>query len=728
MIFYIWKIIKISIFSVIIIKFIYYQRESNSTIKNSIPFNSIKLIYPRVSIIIPVYNTDKYLKDCLDSLLNQTLKEIEIICIDDGSTDNSLSILKEYAKIDNRIIILKQNNKGAGVARNYGMSIAKGEYLLFLDSDDFFNENLLYDTVNVGDNTLVDIVVFLFQIYKNNNIAYNNETYGVYGFIKKNCTNLIFNYHMEPNNFFLNFNPAPWNKLFRHSFIKKHGLYFQNNRRTNDLYFTMTSLISTKKIYFLDKVLVYYRIDLINNSQSTNSYYPFDFYKSLLALKRFLKEKNLFSQLKESYKNLVGNITIYNLNQNKENNILVYEELKREGFKNMEIDFIPSWKISWRFHEKYEKYIDNIYFKHLNLADENFEIKIIKKANYLFKPKVSIIIPIYNEEKYIIQCLDSITKQTLKEIEIIIVNDGSTDNSLNVIKKYSMNDNRIQIISQTNRGQSEARNTGIKYSNGEYIYFIDGDDYLELNTLSDLYNKAIQNNLDIILFDASSFSNEINPIIIEGKLKYYNNFFSRRNNYSIILNGKEMFLKMKQKGDYNPYVCLQFYKKQFYINIGLSFFPGILNQDHLFTLISLLNANKTSHIKHNYYKYRVKLNSISKTYNINDLYGYLIIYCEIQKLMENYNIKYELKSAIMKEIRDIEEKILKISNLIPEEQKNHLLKKITIFQEIQYKKIIQINDGLKITIKKLKKKNKIFLSIIFLLLIILLISIFLKFF
>ena len=196
----------------------------------------------------------------------------------------------------------------------------------------------------------------------------------------------------------------------------------------------------------------------------------------------------------------------------------------------------------------------------------------------------------------------------------------------------------------------------------------------------------------------------------------------------MILNGKEMFLKMKQKGDYNPYVCLQFYKKQFYINIGLSFFPGILNQDHLFTLISLLNANKTSHIKHNYYKYRVKLNSISKTYNINDLYGYLIIYCEIQKLMENYNIKYELKSAIMKEIRDIEEKILKISNLIPEEQKNHLLKKITIFQEIQYKKIIQINDGLKITIKKLKKKNKIFLSIIFLLLIILLISIFLKFF
>ena len=95
------------------------------------------------------------------------------------------------------------------------------------------------------------------------------------------------------------------------------------------------------------------------------------------------------------------------------------------------------------------------------------------------------------------------------------MNDGSTDNSLNIIKKYAMNDNRIQIISQTNRGKSIAKNSGVKYSNGEYIYFIEGHDYLELNALTDLYNKAIQNNLDIILFDANAFSNENNSMIQE---------------------------------------------------------------------------------------------------------------------------------------------------------------------------------------------------------------------
>ena len=97
---------------------------------------------PKVSVIIPVYNVEQYLRECLNSVIKQTLKEIEIICVDDGSTDNSLDILKEYAEKDHRITIITQKNLHAGVARNAGLSIAKGEYLSFLDSDDFFELNL----------------------------------------------------------------------------------------------------------------------------------------------------------------------------------------------------------------------------------------------------------------------------------------------------------------------------------------------------------------------------------------------------------------------------------------------------------------------------------------------------------------------------------------------------------------------------------------------------------
>jgi glycosyltransferase involved in cell wall biosynthesis len=98
---------------------------------------------PKVSVIIPVYNVEAYLRQCLDSVVNQTLKDIEMICVDDGSTDSSAEILKEYAKKDERIRVLTQSNSGAGAARNAGLVSAKGKWLYFLDGDDFIDEHCL---------------------------------------------------------------------------------------------------------------------------------------------------------------------------------------------------------------------------------------------------------------------------------------------------------------------------------------------------------------------------------------------------------------------------------------------------------------------------------------------------------------------------------------------------------------------------------------------------------
>ena len=166
-----------------------------------------------------------------------------------------------------------------------------------------------------------------------------------------------------------------------------------------------------------------------------------------------------------------------------------------------------------------------------------------------------------------------------------------------------------------------------------------------------------------------------------------------------------------------------FIKKGFYINAHLSFYPGILHGDLLFSLISLLNANRTIYINQTYYKHRIHNKAITRSFNINNLYGYLIIYCEIQKLLEDFNFKKKLKKVIFDEIFEIEKKILKINNLLSEEEKHLLLKKINIYQEIQYKNIIKINEKIneKIKLKKdmeriikrLKKKNAIFKYIIY---------------
>ena len=104
-----------------------------------------------VSIIVPIFNKERFLKDCLDSLINQTYKNIEIICINDGSTDHSLDILRDYADKDDRLIIISQENKGAGNARNTGIKIATGRYLQFLDADDFFELDMLEDMIKQAD-------------------------------------------------------------------------------------------------------------------------------------------------------------------------------------------------------------------------------------------------------------------------------------------------------------------------------------------------------------------------------------------------------------------------------------------------------------------------------------------------------------------------------------------------------------------------------------------------
>ena len=114
----------------------------------------------KVSVVMPVYNVENYIEECLDSLISQTLKEIEIICVDDGSTDGTLNLLYKYEKSDTRVKVIQQQNQYAGVARNNGMKHAVGEYILFLDSDDFFERTMLEKMYNEAKRTEADLVLW----------------------------------------------------------------------------------------------------------------------------------------------------------------------------------------------------------------------------------------------------------------------------------------------------------------------------------------------------------------------------------------------------------------------------------------------------------------------------------------------------------------------------------------------------------------------------------------
>ena len=171
---------------------------------------------PKVSVIIPVYNTEKYLRECLDSVVNQTLKETEIICVDDGSTDESSEILKRFAEKDHRVQVYRTENRGAGAARNEGLKHAKGEYCSFLDADDLFEREMLSRAWEKAEAEQLDLVVFA----SDNFYSENGKTSGSQGIAKEWLPEKRpFAGTDIEKNLFRTFIGWAWDKLFRTSFI-----------------------------------------------------------------------------------------------------------------------------------------------------------------------------------------------------------------------------------------------------------------------------------------------------------------------------------------------------------------------------------------------------------------------------------------------------------------------------------------------------------------------------
>ena len=201
------------------------------------------------------------------------------------------------------------------------------------------------------------------------------------------------------------------------------------------------------------------------------------------------------------------------------------------------------------------------------------------------KPFISVIIPIFNAEKYLSKCLNSIIRQTFENIEIICVNDGSTDNSLNILNKYSKKDDRIKVFSIENHGQGFARNLGLSKANGEYISFIDADDWIEKDSFIMLYEKLKLFDLDILFFQMVNYINSTGELV-ESDLYNYKSLFDNFNiNIPFSHNEVDDFL-------FSIAVCpvSKLYKKSFLEKYNIKFPEGIIFEDNVFFYNAFLNA------------------------------------------------------------------------------------------------------------------------------------------
>lgn len=215
---------------------------------------------------------------------------------------------------------------------------------------------------------------------------------------------------------------------------------------------------------------------------------------------------------------------------------------------------------------------------------------------------ISVILPVYNVEKYLVECLESLLNQNYKNFELIAINDGSTDESLSILNAYRDKFFNCEIITQENKGLSEARNAGLPFVRGKYIYFLDSDDYILPNTFENLVALAEENQLDLIKFDAEPF------VEVEGKFNM-SNYDTSSVLKEGVLYSRDEYVKSVQKR-FMPPVWLYFIKSEIMKNNDLTFKKDLLHEDELFTVQLLKECNRIMYDSNRYFQRRYRANSI----------------------------------------------------------------------------------------------------------------------
>ncbi len=251
---------------------------------------------PKISLIIPVYNSEKYLPECLDSVLEQTFKDFEVVCVNDGSTDSSLSILKKYAAKDARIVIKSQNNAGVSAARNAALELAKGKYIAFLDSDDFIHPDylkVLYETMELKKADLV----WCGFLRVNQNILRQEVKVLVGKRYPIKVYDNIFDDFIKGN---INPEVALWNKLYK-SDLAKQIKFVENIAASEDFLYVVSYLYKTNKVAFVNAELLFYRVtDTGLTHKPVKAKYIEDHYNMCLYLNNFFKNETLKEDVRKA--------------------------------------------------------------------------------------------------------------------------------------------------------------------------------------------------------------------------------------------------------------------------------------------------------------------------------------------------------------------------------------------------------------------------------------------
>ena len=348
----------------------------------------------KVSIVVPVYNSNQYIDQCMDSLLNQSLDDIEIICIDDGSTDNSYNTLKWYEERYEKIRVFTQENSGAAVTRNRGIDEARGEYLLFVDVDDWIDYNttdLLYKNSLSNDSDMV---------------LYNSEEFNENGF-KRNRIFFYLDSDIDPLNYTFNYKTQKklvfnsflvcWSKLYKTSFLRQKNIRFHEHHKVlEDIQFHVESMILADTISYSPGKMYHYRKDNVTSVQNlrVNSKIGYAIFKVMDELKEFLEEHELYDFFEGNYLKVC-------LNELKVRLETCHDDIKEETFQRVR-DYYLKLDLPLEYLKKVDYPLIKFYIHVINSSNYFEFLNLNPKEGYSLKNTNKILLnQIFEKNKII---------------------------------------------------------------------------------------------------------------------------------------------------------------------------------------------------------------------------------------------------------------------------------------------------------------------------------------
>jgi len=532
----------------------------------------------KVSVIILLDGNSALENKCIESFKQQQLKDVELLCVES----------KKY---------------------KFGLEQASGELIIFARGNETADKELLKFAVRCEEESGADIVLLPVK-------RFDIET----GYFSEAD---IWECCIEK-------------KLFRREYIFNNFKSILDDDIIFGRYIGLSLLTRTDNVTAMSESRLYSTEDKKVSGE--------DILQNYTLLYKDLRTRNKWDEKKQQFSNwLLADIALW-----LDNSFFIEEEKKFFGKIHKELlarTDILDYEEEYYTSEQSRKGVywikgiiagEHFAAKH-NLDYKKLQIYPIKKFEGSTIPNISVIIPVYNVEKYVAETLDSLESQTFTNFEIICVDDGSTDCSLKILMEYADKDERISIYQQPNCGQSVARNRAIKYARGKYIYFMDSDDILHRTALEVLYNYCEENCLEIVYFDGGVVSDlpEEAP-----ERKRFETYYKRVGKYGkIVYEGSELMREMYTKSEYRVSPCLQFIKKEHILSHEIYFHEGIIHEDNAFNFLCMIQAKRVGYYGINLFGRRVRVDStMTKKGTFENVYGYLSCYIDIFNWLQNNDL------------------------------------------------------------------------------------------